>query len=194
MDLTWRLRLAGWKIQSDVDALAYTEAPDTWRGLAKQRFRWAYGTLQCLWKHRRALGRHGWFGRVVLPTLWLFQIAFQLIAPLVDLALLWSLGLVAWHWNAQATSLREWAPLPEDVAILLRIAFLYALFFVVDFAGALLAFRFDKENPTALVWLFWQRFLYRQLMYGVVLKSVRTALRGLRTGWGKLERKGTVKS
>lgn len=194
MDLTWRLRLAGWKIQSDVDAIAYTEAPDTWAGLAKQRFRWAYGTLQCLWKHRRALGRHGWFGRVVLPTLWLFQIAFQLIAPLVDLALLWSLGLVAWHWSAQATALHEWAPLPADVAILLRIAFLYALFFVVDFAGALLAFRFDKENPSALVWLFWQRFLYRQLMYGVVLKSLRTALQGLRTGWGKLERKGTVKS
>jgi cellulose synthase/poly-beta-1,6-N-acetylglucosamine synthase-like glycosyltransferase len=194
MDLTWRIRLAGWKIQSDVDALAYTEAPDTWRGLAKQRFRWAYGTLQCLWKHRRALGRYGWFGRSVLPAMWLFQILFQLIAPLVDLALLWSLALVAWHWSAQAASLSEWAPLPEDVALLLRIAFLYALFFVVDFSGALLAFRFDKEHPKALVWLFWQRFLYRQLMYGVVLKSARTALQGLRTGWGKLERKGTVQS
>jgi len=44
-----------------------------------------------------------------------------------------------------------------------------------------------------LVWLFWQRFLYRQLMYAVLIKSVTTALSGMRTGWGKLERKGTVK-
>ena len=43
-----------------------------------------------------------------------------------------------------------------------------------------------------LVWLFWQRFLYRQLMYAVLIKSVTTALSGMRTGWGKLERKGTV--
>ena len=43
-----------------------------------------------------------------------------------------------------------------------------------------------------LVWLFWQRFLYRQLMYAVLIKSVKTALSGIRAGWGKLERKGTV--
>ena len=43
-----------------------------------------------------------------------------------------------------------------------------------------------------LIWLFWQRFLYRQLMYAVLLKSLKTAISGMRTGWGKLERKGTV--
>ncbi|HMC20814.1 MAG TPA: hypothetical protein VKL19_03110, partial [Thermoanaerobaculia bacterium] len=43
-----------------------------------------------------------------------------------------------------------------------------------------------------LVWLFWQRFLYRQVMYAVLLKSLKTAISGIRTGWGKLERKGTV--
>ena len=33
-------------------AVAWTEAPETVRALSRQRFRWAYGTLQCLWKHR----------------------------------------------------------------------------------------------------------------------------------------------
>ena len=37
----------------DSSAIAWTEAPATVSGLAKQRFRWAYGTLQCLWKYRR---------------------------------------------------------------------------------------------------------------------------------------------
>ena len=58
------------------DAIAWTEAPETVRTLARQRFRWAFGTLQCLWKHRdmvfnwsyRALG---WFS---LPSIWFFQI------------------------------------------------------------------------------------------------------------------------
>jgi hypothetical protein len=29
-------------------------------------------------------------------------------------------------------------------------------------------------------------------MYAVLLKSLQTALSGIRAGWGKLERKGTV--
>ena len=32
----------------DASAIAWTDAPATFRGLGKQRFRWAYGTLQCL--------------------------------------------------------------------------------------------------------------------------------------------------
>ncbi|HEU4751902.1 MAG TPA: glycosyltransferase, partial [Armatimonadota bacterium] len=62
MDLTWRMRRAGWRLVTESGALAFTEAPDHVHAFWKQRFRWAYGTLQCLWKHRGALGRHGCFG------------------------------------------------------------------------------------------------------------------------------------
>jgi hypothetical protein len=72
------------------------------------------------------------------------------------------------------------------------IGFMYAFFFVVELVGSAVAFRLDREDNRVLVWLFWQRFLYRQLMYAVLLKSLKTALSGMRTGWGKLERKGTV--
>jgi hypothetical protein len=69
---------------------------------------------------------------------------------------------------------------------------MYAFFFVMELIGSLVAYKLDREDPRPLIWLFWQRFLYRQLMYAVVLKSLKTALSGMRTGWGKLERKGTV--
>ncbi|HEU4751811.1 MAG TPA: hypothetical protein VFU47_01805, partial [Armatimonadota bacterium] len=58
--------------------------------------------------------------------------------------------------------------------------------------GALLAFRLDRERFGLIWWLFWQRFVYRQLMYGVVWKALLTAANGWRAGWGKLDRKGTV--
>ena len=81
------------------EAIAWTEAPETVRTLARQRFRWAYGTLQCLWKHRdmvfnwnyRALG---WFS---LPSVWFFQIILVAITPMVDLFLLVSLPFGAWR-------------------------------------------------------------------------------------------------
>lgn len=191
MDLTWRLRRNGWRVATESAAIGYTEAPDSFKALFKQRFRWAFGTLQCLWKHRGALGRYGWFGRAMLPTLWLFQIVFQAISPLVDLQVLWALGKVI----AAVTRLgldRDWQPLPNAMASLYLIAFMYAFFFVIELVGALIAFRLDREKPKVLLWLFWQRFLYRQLMYAVLLKSLKTAISGIRTGWGKLDRKGTV--
>jgi hypothetical protein len=69
---------------------------------------------------------------------------------------------------------------------------MYAFFFVIELIGSAVAFRLDREDNRVLVWLFWQRFLYRQLMYAVLLKSLKTAVSGMRAGWGKLERKGTV--
>jgi cellulose synthase/poly-beta-1,6-N-acetylglucosamine synthase-like glycosyltransferase/spore germination protein YaaH/peptidoglycan/xylan/chitin deacetylase (PgdA/CDA1 family) len=191
MDLTWRIRLGGWKIETESAAIGYTEVPDSFRTLFKQRFRWAFGTLQCLWKHRKALGGYGWFGRVMLPSLWLFQIFFQALSPLIDLQIVWALGNYV-HAYLRGELTGDWQPLPQATTSLLLIAFMYAFFFVVELIGSLIAFRLDRENPKVLVWLFWQRFLYRQLMYAVLIKSLKTAVSGMRAGWGKLDRKGTV--
>ena len=53
------MQRAGWQVDFDSDARAYTEAPDTVQGLLKQRFRWSFGTLQCLWKHRARCSTRG---------------------------------------------------------------------------------------------------------------------------------------
>ena len=127
----------------------------------------------------------------MLPTLWLFQVAFQVLSPLVDLQILWSIGTVIRAWT-RGRLVGDWQPLPTALASLYVIGFMYAFFFVVELVGSLVAYKLDREDPRPLVWLFWQRFLYRQLMYAVVLKSLKTAVSGIRTGWGKLERKGTV--
>lgn len=194
MDLTWRLRRAGWRIVTANDAVGLTEAPDNLRGLFRQRFRWAYGTLQCLWKHRSALGRYGWFGWVMLPSLWLFQVLFQVLSPLVDLQVAWTLLNVGEAWITRGLLRQDWQPLPQAVAALSQIGFLYALFFGIELLAGIVAFRLDRERMRLLWWLFWQRFVYRQLMYAVMIKSVLTALQGVRAGWSKLERKGTVQA
>lgn len=192
MDLTWRLRIAGWKLDTDSDAHAYTEAPDTYRSFFRQRFRWAFGTLQCLFKHKSALFRFGWFGRLALPTLWLFQVVFQALAPLMDLQILYSLGVFAWAWYARGVHQRDWQPLPEAWRALEQVAFLYSLFFVAELISGIVAYRLDRQKMGPLTWLFLQRFVYRQIMYGVIYKSIATAIVGKRQGWGKLDRKATV--
>jgi len=192
MDLTWRLRRAGWRIETAPDAVGWTEAPDHLKGLFRQRFRWAYGTLQCLWKHRGALGHYGGFGWVMLPSLWLFQVLFQILSPWVDLQVAWTLINVGEAWLTRGVLRQDWQPLPQAVAALSQIGFLYALFFAIELLASVVAFRLDRERMRLLWWLFWQKFVYRQLMYAVMIRSVLTALQGVRAGWNKVERKGTV--
>ena len=184
-DLTIAIQSAGWRIAYDEDAVAWTEAPETFRALAKQRFRWSYGTLQCLWKHRGVLGRGrpGGLALVGMPQAWLFQIVFAVISPVIDFALLLSIlgtGLRVWEHG--------WAQTQTDV---LRMAIYWLGFTAIDLLCGWIAYRLDvRQQKFAPLLLLGQRFAYRQLMYGVVIRAVGAALAGLGIGWGKLERTG----
>jgi cellulose synthase/poly-beta-1,6-N-acetylglucosamine synthase-like glycosyltransferase/peptidoglycan/xylan/chitin deacetylase (PgdA/CDA1 family) len=186
-DLTIACQRAGWRVEFDPEARAYTEAPDSVAGLVKQRFRWSFGTLQCLWKHRAALfnPKQPVLGFVALPQIWLFQIVLTAVSPLVDLAIIWS---VVWTLYARAYHPVEWSP--DDF---LRSVFYWAAFIFLDLSAGALGMAMERRAPWKdLVWLPVQRFGYRQLMYYVVVKSIVTAVRGARVGWGKLERRATA--
>jgi cellulose synthase/poly-beta-1,6-N-acetylglucosamine synthase-like glycosyltransferase/spore germination protein YaaH/peptidoglycan/xylan/chitin deacetylase (PgdA/CDA1 family) len=186
-DLTIACQRAGWRVEFDSEARAYTEAPDTVAGLLKQRFRWSFGTLQCLWKHRAALfnPKQPVLGFVALPQIWLFQIVLTAASPLVDMAIIWSL---IWTIYARAYHPVEWSP--DDF---MRSVFYWAAFIFLDLSAGALGMALERRAPWKdLVWLPVQRFGYRQLMYYVVVKSIVSAVRGARVGWGKLERRATA--
>jgi cellulose synthase/poly-beta-1,6-N-acetylglucosamine synthase-like glycosyltransferase/peptidoglycan/xylan/chitin deacetylase (PgdA/CDA1 family)/spore germination protein YaaH len=188
-DLTLRIRRLGFKIGYEENAIAWTEAPATLRSLATQRFRWAYGTLQCMWKHRDALfrPRYGALGFVAMPNVWIFQIIFPLISPVMDLMLVYTL------LSAGLERLQQ--PSGYSMTNLNQIFFYYALFLAIDWLAACFAFILESNERWALLWwIFLQRFCYRQVMYYVMIKSVAHAVRGAVVGWGKLERKATVEA
>ncbi|HWD80989.1 MAG TPA: bifunctional polysaccharide deacetylase/glycosyltransferase family 2 protein, partial [Kribbella sp.] len=83
-DLTMALCRDGWRVVYEESAVAWTEAPASMGALWRQRYRWCYGTLQAMWKHRGAMvqrGRAGKFGRRGLTYLMLFQVLLPLLAP-----------------------------------------------------------------------------------------------------------------
>ena len=63
-DLTMALLRHGYRVQYEDLALAYTEAPINANGLMRQRFRWSFGILQSVWKHRSVFARKGALGWV----------------------------------------------------------------------------------------------------------------------------------
>jgi cellulose synthase/poly-beta-1,6-N-acetylglucosamine synthase-like glycosyltransferase/peptidoglycan/xylan/chitin deacetylase (PgdA/CDA1 family) len=186
-DLTIALQRSGYRVLFDSSAVAWTEAPTTFRGLARQRFRWAYGTLQCLWKYRSITfsRRYGALGLVALPQVWLFQIILTALAPVADLMLLWQLT-----WQG-AAYLEHGAEFNNDS--LIKVGLYYGLFVLLDMAAAGFGFLVEgREQKRLLISLPLQRFGYRQLMYYVVVRSIFSALKGAVVGWGKLDRTATV--
>jgi peptidoglycan/xylan/chitin deacetylase (PgdA/CDA1 family)/spore germination protein YaaH/GT2 family glycosyltransferase len=188
-DLTIAIQRQGWRIAYDPEAIAWTEAPESFRSLARQRFRWAFGTLQCLWKHRAIVreGKPAGLARLGIPQAWLFQIGFALISPLIDLALVVSIA-ATWLRVQQ----HGWAQTQQDV---LSMGLYWISFTAIDVLCGWVAYRLEaREKHYPALLLVAQRFVYRQLMYGVVIRAVGNALRGPWVGWGKQERSGRVEA
>jgi cellulose synthase/poly-beta-1,6-N-acetylglucosamine synthase-like glycosyltransferase/peptidoglycan/xylan/chitin deacetylase (PgdA/CDA1 family)/spore germination protein YaaH len=171
-DLTLTLHKDRQRIVYVPQAIGWTEAPESVRTLARQRFRWAYGTLQCLWKHRdmvfnwnyRALG---WFS---LPSVWFFQIILIAVTPMVDLFLLASLPFGAWR-----------AVLPFVIT-----------FLSMDVILATLACILEHE-PIVRAWrILPMRLIYRPMLSFCIWKAILRAVKGALVSWGKLERTASV--
>ncbi|NUP50737.1 MAG: glycosyltransferase [Catenulispora sp.] len=172
-DLTMAVIRDGWRAVYQERAVAWTEAPTSLRQFWRQRYRWCYGTLQAMWKHRGSVlrrGAEGRLGRRGLTYMLLFQVLTPLLAPVVDVLCVY--GLVF-----------------DDAA---RVGAVWLGFLAVQLLVALYAFRLDGERPTALWALPLQQVVYRQLMYLVVIHSLVTAVVGTRLRWQRMQRHGSL--
>jgi cellulose synthase/poly-beta-1,6-N-acetylglucosamine synthase-like glycosyltransferase len=186
-DLTIAIQRAGWGVTYDQSAIAWTEAPQTLRQLARQRFRWAFGTLQCIWKHKRviATGKPAGLAFLGLPQAIVFQLMFALVSPIIDLALIVSIF-------STTVSIEEhgYTAMSGDLQ---RIALFWLLFTAIDVTVALIAIALERREDWGLMaWLIPQRIIYRQTMYYVVIKALVQAFRGPRVGWSSIARSGKV--
>ncbi|WP_026179386.1 bifunctional polysaccharide deacetylase/glycosyltransferase family 2 protein [Streptomyces hokutonensis] len=172
-DITIAMHREGWRVVYQEHARAWTEAPASLKQLWSQRYRWSYGTMQALWKHRKSLtdkGPSGRFGRVGMPLVVIFQIITPVFAPLIDVFTVYSMIFVDF-----------WASLAMWFAVL-----------GIQLLCAAYAFRLDREKYRYLLMMPLQQLAYRQMMYLVLIHSSITALTGGRLRWQKLKRTGEV--
>lgn len=195
-DLTMRILKAGYKVKNCNTAIAYTEAPETVNMLLKQRFRWSFGVMQSFWKNRKTLlnKKYGYFGMVGMPNILIYQIILPLFSPLADLFMLVSLisGLFSLSAinNLTLTGFSGILSLHNGFG---QVLFYYLIFIFVDMIFAGIAFKMENEKFKNLLYIFPQRFFWRQLMYLVLFRSFRKAIKGELETWGTLKRTGNVK-
>jgi len=185
-DLTMSLLEQGLKVVYEDRSLAFTEAPIDAKGLMRQRFRWSFGTLQAVWKHRAAFTRNKAMGLFALPNIVVFQMLLPLVSPFIDLMFLVGIGQFLWdrYFHPDAASSDNFEKL---------LAY-FVTFMVIDFVTSAVAFSLERKHPANKgdgwllfhIWL--QRFAYRQVFSVVLFKTVKRAIDGRPFNWDKIAR------
>jgi cellulose synthase/poly-beta-1,6-N-acetylglucosamine synthase-like glycosyltransferase/peptidoglycan/xylan/chitin deacetylase (PgdA/CDA1 family)/spore germination protein YaaH len=185
-DLTMNLLEQGYSVIYEDRALAFTEAPVNMDGLMRQRFRWSFGILQAIFKHRGAITKHKAMGLFALPNTLIFQILLPLVSPLIDL--MFVAGVFNYFYN------KHFHPEAASAASFEKLLAFFLAFLLIDFAASALAFMLERKHPAskgdawllAHIWL--QRFSYRQVFSIVLFKTLKRAIDGKPFNWDKLER------
>ena len=190
-DLTMALLRNGHRVEYEDQALAFTEAPTNANALMRQRFRWSFGILQAVFKHRAVFARKGALGFVALPNILIFQILLPLVSPFIDV--MFVVGVI-WYFVQ-----KYFHPESNDPASFQRLLVFFVAFLVIDFIASSIAFALERRQPEARedawllsqVWL--QRFAYRQVFSLVLFRTLKRAFQGLPFAWDKLDRTAAVK-
>jgi cellulose synthase/poly-beta-1,6-N-acetylglucosamine synthase-like glycosyltransferase len=185
-DLTMNILEQGYSVIYEDQALAFTEAPVNMDGLMRQRFRWSFGILQAIFKHRGAIRKHRAMGLFALPNILIFQILLPLVSPLIDL--MFVAGIMHYfidkHFHPESASADSFH----------KLLFFFAAFLIIDFLASALAFALERKHPASrgdawlLVHIWIQRFSYRQVFSIVLFKTLKRAIDGKPFNWDKLER------
>lgn len=169
-DLTLAVLAAGHRIVYEPKAIAYTETPFTIQDFIKQRMRWVFGTIQCFFKYliHAPFRKSKSLRWIILPNTLLYSIVLPLLYPLMDVIFIFSaiFNSVENFWMV------------------------YALFILIDFGYALIAFSGERSQRRLLLWLPLQRFFYRFIVYYVVTKSMLKLIEGSENLWNKVKKRG----
>ncbi|WP_446741635.1 glycosyltransferase [Silvibacterium acidisoli] len=191
-DLTMNLLEHGYKVIYEDRALAFTEAPTTANGLMRQRFRWSFGTLQAIFKHKQAFRTNRAMGLFALPNILIFQLMLPLVSPFIDL--MFVAGVI--HYFVD----RYFHPEAASAASFEKLLTYFLTFLIIDFVTSALAFSLERKHPANKgdkwllfhIWL--QRFAYRQVFSIVLFRTMKRAIDGRPFAWDKLERTAKMSS
>jgi cellulose synthase/poly-beta-1,6-N-acetylglucosamine synthase-like glycosyltransferase len=187
MELVLRLRRSMYeagrshRVDFVPDSVAWTEAPERLRVLARQRDRWHRGLAESIWQHRAVLfnPRYGAMGMVVCP----FFFLGELLAPIVEVVgvLTMAIGLAI-----------DALDIPFAI-LFIAVAYGYglALSIVSLLLEAMSSDRYEQfdDKMVLLGWAALEYFGFHQLTVHWRLRGLTGLLRR-RAEWGTMERKG----
>lgn len=177
----WREKKRDYRIVFVPEPVCWTEVPEKWRVLQRQRNRWQRGTVETLWYHRKMLfnPRYGVLGMFAFP----YFVLFELFGPVVELT-----GIIFTIFG-MATGLIS----RETAALFFVVSVLFGLLLSVSSLVLEEMTMRRYPAPADVAKLFVASLLenigFRQLITLWRAKGLIDALKG-KKGWGEMERRG----
>jgi len=149
--------------------------------------RWNVGILQSLWNHRSTFTETRSARLFSVLDLGIFGFALPLLAPFVDLMVLFMLANYVMAHVSGAV--------PDFSGVTYTMILGYVILPLVDLLTTLAAFRFDQRERLRLLWVLpFQNILFRQLLYISVYRAVFASISGRLARWDKLKRFGLTET
>lgn len=169
-DVTMKILKSKLVIQGSTKATAYTESPQTIRGLYNQRRRWYGGNMEVFARHSDALinPRYGLLQRMVFP----FMIFSSMVMPFI--------GIIAWA-NAII------AIIYGDSLFVLE---LFAIFSLLQCLQAALAVRLDNEDPKLIPYAIFLVVGFKQILDVLLIMATLRWIFKKKARWTSAERIG----
>jgi cellulose synthase/poly-beta-1,6-N-acetylglucosamine synthase-like glycosyltransferase len=186
LELTFRMQEAHMGVGQSRDAIAYTNAPDTFLSLFKQRLRWGYGFIKNSYDYRHLIYNRGQgnFGAFTLP-----MSMFSYIAIVVTFVFSWFIvikgivrmliqaSLVGWNtlfqWNGFYV-----ANLSAQASVFITLVLYVSVIFMILSGKKIVNDR--SRNPLSLIVFF---VLYSIIVPFWVLKSIYNSIVGKKVAW-----------
>ncbi len=172
-DLTLRLIDAGYKIDYEIDAISYTEAPEDLLDLLKQRYRWTRGILQSILKHKsKLLAFKSNFSMALVLWYMLFEAIFWPMASIFA-----NIFII---WISLASGYGE------------MLLYWWMIFTILDVSASIYCVSVTKERMKLVLYSIYYRIFFINIInIAKVLASIEEFV-GIEMTWGKLDRKGKI--
>lgn len=167
IDVSWRLQLDHWDIRYEPNALAYILMPETFKGLWKQRLRWAQGGVEVLRRHAGSM--RNWRSRRMWGVMVEYLLSVCWSYVMLGIIVLWLLGYVI----ELPPHLRTTGLIPQWHGVVLGLVCLlqFALSLVIDR-------RYEARIGRLYYWMIWYPVAYWLLSLSTTIVAVpRTLLR-----------------
>lgn len=170
------------RIEFVASPVSWTECPEDWKVLSRQRKRWQRGLAQTLWRHRQMVGRrrYGIVGCLSLPYFWLFELLGPVLTSIgyLTVPVLWAWGMVS---------------IPYAIAFYVLSVLSGVLLSVSALALEEWSFRRHprgRDVARMMLWSVLENFGYRQINDLLRVWALGEQLAGRQASWGVMTRKG----
>lgn len=171
-DVTLKIIRQGWRVEYEPDAISYTEAPDKWLDLLKQRYRWTRGIIQAVRKHKDLF-----FNPTINfgGTIVMWAMAFEsLVWPVMNVFANVYFVIIALVFGLNS-----------------YLVFWWVMLTILDMIAALYCVAVEKEQGSLVFYSIFYRLFFLLIIDVCKTFALIEEFLGVGMTWGKLERIGS---